>query len=95
MFDGTDLLALAEAAMNAWRGTRIAMIFQDPMTALNPLFTIGTHLVDVLRRRHPGLRAEGRRGARDRRAGRASASPMRRCGSRPIRTSSPAACASA
>ena len=55
VFDGIDLLALPEAAMDAWRGTRIAMIFQDPMTALNPLFTIGTHLVDVLRRRHPGL----------------------------------------
>jgi peptide/nickel transport system ATP-binding protein len=55
LFDGTDLLRLDEAAMNAYRGTRIAMIFQDPMTALNPLFTIGTHLIDVLRRRHPGL----------------------------------------
>ena len=55
VFDGTDLLGLDEAAMNAYRGTRIAMIFQDPMTALNPLFTIGTHLIDVLRRRHPGL----------------------------------------
>jgi len=55
VFDGIDLLALPDAAMDAWRGTRIAMIFQDPMTALNPLFTIGTHLVDVLRRRHPGL----------------------------------------
>jgi len=55
VFDGTDLLGLSEAAMNAYRGTRIAIIFQDPMTALNPLFTIGTHLVDVLRRRHPGL----------------------------------------
>jgi peptide/nickel transport system ATP-binding protein len=54
-FDGTDLVALDEAAMNAYRGTRIAMIFQDPMTALNPLFTIGTHLVDVLARRKPGL----------------------------------------
>ena len=54
-FAGTNLLALDEAAMAAWRGTRIAMIFQDPMTALNPLFTIGTHLVDVIRRRTPGL----------------------------------------
>jgi peptide/nickel transport system ATP-binding protein len=55
VFDGTDLLALPETSMQAWRGTRIAMIFQDPMTALNPLFTVGTHLVDVVRRRHPGL----------------------------------------
>ena len=53
--DGTDLLALEEAAMARWRGRRIAMIFQDPMTALNPLFTVGTHLVDVIRRREPQL----------------------------------------
>jgi oligopeptide/dipeptide ABC transporter ATP-binding protein len=46
---------LNDTAMARYRGTRIAMIFQDPMTALNPLFTIGTHLVDVLRRREPHL----------------------------------------
>jgi oligopeptide/dipeptide ABC transporter ATP-binding protein len=55
VFDGTDLLSLDAAQMNAFRGLRIAMIFQDPMTALNPLFTVGTHLVDVLRRREPSL----------------------------------------
>src|SRR6185295_18831246 len=55
VFDGVDLLALDERAMNAYRGTRIAMIFQDPMTALNPLFTIETLLIDVLRRRSPSL----------------------------------------
>src|SRR6185369_4821588 len=55
VFDGTDLLRLGDTAMNAYRGRRIAMIFQDPMTALNPLFTIATHLLDVLRRRHPEL----------------------------------------
>ena len=54
-FDGTDLLKLSDSAMAGWRGRRIAMIFQDPMTALNPLFTVATHLVDVLRRRHPGI----------------------------------------
>uniref|UniRef100_UPI0013D4D264 ATP-binding cassette domain-containing protein n=1 Tax=Acinetobacter baumannii TaxID=470 RepID=UPI0013D4D264 len=52
-FDGTDLLTLGPAAMRDWRGRRIAMIFQDPMTALNPLFTVGSHLTDVLRRRYP------------------------------------------
>jgi oligopeptide/dipeptide ABC transporter ATP-binding protein len=55
MFDGTDLLTLDMATMSAFRGTRIAMIFQDPMTALNPLFTVATHLIDVMRRKHPGL----------------------------------------
>jgi peptide/nickel transport system ATP-binding protein len=54
-FDGVDLLALPPAAMNAYRGARIAMIFQDPMTALNPLFTVGAQLVDVVRRRRPEL----------------------------------------
>ncbi len=49
--DGTELLGLPETAMAARRGRRIAMIFQDPATALNPLFTIGTQLTDVLRRR--------------------------------------------
>jgi peptide/nickel transport system ATP-binding protein len=58
-FDGTDLLRLDDRAMESVRGTRIAMIFQDPMTALNPLFTVGTHMVDVIRRREPALsRAE-------------------------------------
>ncbi len=55
VMDGTDLLRLGPAAMAEWRGRRIAAIFQDPMTALNPLFTVGTHLVDVLRRRFPDL----------------------------------------
>ncbi len=54
-FDGIELLQLDAAAMAGWRGKRIAMIFQDPMTALNPLFTVATHLVDVLQRRHPGM----------------------------------------
>jgi peptide/nickel transport system ATP-binding protein len=54
-FDGANLLALDEKAMGAYRGARIAMIFQDPMTALNPLFTVGTHLVDVQQRRDRSL----------------------------------------
>ncbi len=51
-FDGRlrDFAARETATL---RGTDIAMIFQDPMTALNPMFTIGTQLVDIQRRRYP------------------------------------------
>ncbi|PTN45086.1 ABC transporter ATP-binding protein, partial [Achromobacter xylosoxidans] len=49
-FAGQDLAALTPAELAQLRGARIAMIFQDPMTSLNPVFPIGTQLVDVLRR---------------------------------------------
>ncbi len=55
IFDGVDLLKLSEVEIHAYRGMRIAKIFQDPMTALNPLFTIQTHLFDVIRRREPAI----------------------------------------
>ena len=45
---GTDLLALDEASMRKMRGTQIAMIFQEPMTALNPLFTIGRQIAEMV-----------------------------------------------
>jgi oligopeptide/dipeptide ABC transporter ATP-binding protein len=54
VLDDKELLALPEDTMRGLRGTQLAMVFQDPMGALNPLFTIGTQMVDVLRRRHPG-----------------------------------------
>jgi microcin C transport system ATP-binding protein len=44
-----DLLALPESALQAIRGQDIAMIFQEPMTALNPLFTIGEQIAEVLK----------------------------------------------
>ena len=59
-FDGVDLVTLGERDMAALRGHRLAMIFQDPMTALNPLFTIGTHMTDVLTRRRRISRADAR-----------------------------------
>ncbi len=47
-FDGSDLLALDAQAMTALRGDRLAMIFQEPMTSLNPVFTIGRQIAEVL-----------------------------------------------
>jgi peptide/nickel transport system ATP-binding protein len=55
-FDGTDLLALSEAEMRAIRGNRIAMIFQEPMTSLNPVHTIGEQIGEAVRI-HQGLRS--------------------------------------
>ena len=60
--DGTELLALSEARMRDVRGRRIAMIFQEPATSLNPVLTVGRQIVEVLER-HVGLRG---RAARDR-----------------------------
>ncbi|MGH7663563.1 MAG: ABC transporter ATP-binding protein [Gemmatimonadaceae bacterium] len=48
-FEGRDLLALDEPAMRAVRGNRIAMVFQEPMTALNPVFTVGDQIAEVAR----------------------------------------------
>ena len=47
--DGTDLVALDEAQLRAVRGNRIAMVFQEPMTALNPVITLGEQVMEVLR----------------------------------------------
>jgi len=50
LFEGTDLLAQPEERLRQLRGKRIAMIFQDPSAALNPVFTIGQQLSLVLQR---------------------------------------------
>ena len=47
-FDGQDLLSMPERALRGLRGQDIAMIFQEPMTALNPLLTVGEQIVEVL-----------------------------------------------
>ena len=48
LFDGQDLLQLPEDEMRQVRGNRIAMIFQDPMTSLNPVLTIGSRVTESL-----------------------------------------------
>src|SRR5512137_492176 len=54
-FDGTDLLRLPAGAMRELSGDRIAMIFQEPMTSLNPAFTIGDQVAEgILRHRRTG-----------------------------------------
>jgi peptide/nickel transport system ATP-binding protein len=70
-FDGIPLLDLADRALRDLRGDRLAMIFQEPMTSLNPSYTVGEQIIEVLVR-HRGLsqgRARERAVALLRRAG--------------------------
>ncbi len=60
VFQGEDLLAKTERQMRGVRGKRIGMIFQEPMTALNPLYTVGNQIAEVLTL-HEGLRPNAAR----------------------------------
>jgi peptide/nickel transport system ATP-binding protein len=53
LFDGVDLLKLSPAAMRELRGDRISMIFQEPMTSLNPVLTVGEQIVEGILRHRP------------------------------------------
>ncbi|KXV01867.1 ABC transporter ATP-binding protein [Caballeronia megalochromosomata] len=53
VFEGEDLAQAGEAHLRELRGKRLSMIFQDPGTALNPAFTIGTQIADVIRAHRP------------------------------------------
>ncbi len=57
-FKGKNLLALSWEEMRAIRGREISMIFQEPMTSLNPVFTIGMQVTEVIRRHEPVSRAQ-------------------------------------
>jgi len=50
IFDGVDLTKLSEEEMQDYRGSEISMIFQDPMTSLNPVYSIRNQMVEVIRR---------------------------------------------
>lgn len=57
---GTDLLELTEEEMRGYRGGRIGMIFQDPMSCLNPVYTIGSQLIEAIRAHTDLSRAQAR-----------------------------------
>ena len=63
-FDGGDLRGLSEKEMSRLRGDRMAMIFQEPMTSLNPAYTVGSQMAEVMLRHRGG----SRRAAMDRAA---------------------------
>jgi len=49
LFEGRDLLQLRESEMRSLRGNEISMIFQEPMTSLNPVYTVGSQIVEAIR----------------------------------------------
>ena len=55
LFDGTDLLRLPAKEMRKYRGRQISMIFQDPMTSLNPVMTVGDQIREVIMTHHPEM----------------------------------------
>ncbi|HWG94824.1 MAG TPA: ABC transporter ATP-binding protein [Mycobacteriales bacterium] len=59
-YDGRDLLALPDRDLRDLRGREIAMVFQDPMSSLNPVLTVGRQITEVLER-HEGLKGEAGR----------------------------------
>jgi peptide/nickel transport system ATP-binding protein len=59
-FDGHNLVTLDEKSMREIRGARMAMVFQEPMTALNPVFKVGDQIAEVVRVHHGGSKAEAR-----------------------------------
>jgi ABC-type microcin C transport system duplicated ATPase subunit YejF len=89
-FDGRDLTALSRRDLEDVRGNDIAMIFQEPMTSLNPAWSIGEQIAESVRR-HQGL-GFGRHDVGRRRCSPRSASRTRTAGRTSTPTSSPAAC---
>jgi ABC-type dipeptide/oligopeptide/nickel transport system ATPase component len=60
VFEGRDLLPLSERDMRAVRGARISLIFQEPMTALNPVMRVGDQIAEALTAHHMASRSEAR-----------------------------------
>jgi oligopeptide transport system ATP-binding protein len=60
LFDGKDILQTPESEMRQFRGERISIIFQDPMTSLNPVFTVGSQLSEAIRLHTDRTRAQAK-----------------------------------
>jgi peptide/nickel transport system ATP-binding protein len=60
LFEGRDLLALTEAEMRELRGNEIAMIFQDPLSSLHPLYSVGAQIVEAVRAHREVSKANAR-----------------------------------
>ncbi|MFC3686192.1 ABC transporter ATP-binding protein [Hydrogenophaga luteola] len=82
-FGGTNLQALSEHALRGIRGDRIAVIFQEPMTALNPLYSVGEQIVEVLQLKKGLTPAQARSGAIELLASTGIPEPARRAGAFP------------
>ena len=91
--EGRNLLDLPESEMRAVRGDAVSMIFQEPMTSLNPVQTVGEQIVEAIRLHRRSV--PPRRAPAPSRCCGWSRSPRPRRGSTNIRTSFRAACASA
>ncbi|MFM6986527.1 MAG: ABC transporter ATP-binding protein [Hydrogenophaga sp.] len=83
VLQGRDLLALPEPQLRAVRGDEVAVIFQEPMTALNPLQTVGAQIAEVLQLKRAMGTADARRAVVDLLASTGITEPQRRAGAYP------------
>ena len=61
--EGTDVLALSGAALNSFRGKTVSMIFQEPMLAMDPVYTVGSQITEAIRRHEPVSKEDARKRA--------------------------------
>ena len=94
LFGGRDVLALSADERRKLRGGKMSMIFQEPMTSLNPVHTVGQQIVEAILAHSHDVAAARPRRARSR-CSSWCGSPRRRSASTTIRTTCRAACASA